>query len=129
MPKTLTTTVLVASGTTIAAGGAAVRAAIDVRNAGGGTIHMRITNASTALTAECVGRIFHAPTTGATPALAGAGADWKQQARFGGTALASRDSNFNWNFGPERSHLEVEFFGNAGQAVTVEATITTFPFD
>lgn len=128
MPKTLTTTVLVAPGTSNAAGGT-TRAVADVRTSGGGTIHMRITNGATAPSNQCEGRILHAPTTGATPAAGSAGTDWKQQARVGGTAIANRVSDFNWTFGPERSHVEVEFTGNTGQAVTVESTLTTYNFD
>lgn len=129
MPKVLTTIQLVAPGTVLAAGGAAIRATVDVRSAGGGLVHMRIINSATGPGSECVGRVLHAPTTGATPAAAGAGVDWKRRARFGGTTAANRDTDFSFEFGPSHSHLEVEFFGNTLQPVTVEATITTFPFD
>jgi hypothetical protein len=54
--------------------------------------------------------------------------DWKQIAEFNGGTLASASSRFSYRFGPEVAYLEVEFTGNTGQSVTVEAHATTYDY-
>jgi len=67
--------------------------------------------------------ISHADTL---PTAASAGADWKTIWRFGGGTTNNAITEQSFQFGPEVRHLEVEFTGNTGQAVTVEAVATTY---
>jgi hypothetical protein len=91
----------------------------------GGIITMKITNGATGPTVQCEGRILvsHEDTL---PTAASAGADWKTVWRFGGGTVNSAITEQSFTFGPEIRHVEVEFTGNTGQAVTVEAVATTF---
>lgn len=123
---TLTTTphALVAAGTSNAAG-ATTRAVLDIRGALGGFLQLKITNGATGPTAQCEGRVLVAHTTGATPAAGSAGADWKTIWRFGGGTAnngMTESGAIEVPFGAQ--HVEVEFTGNTGQAVTVEAVMT-----
>ncbi len=123
---TLTTTVhtLVAAGTSNAAG-ATTRAVLDIRGALGGFLQLKITNGATGPTAQCEGRVLVAHNTGATPAAGAAGADWKTIWRFGGGTAnngVTESGAIEVPFGTQ--HVEVEFTGNTGQAVTVEAVMT-----
>ena len=49
-----------------------------------------------------------------------------RSASSGGGTVANRVSTFSYTFGMEVDHLEVEFSGNTGQAVTVEAFVSYF---
>lgn len=123
---TLTSTVhtLVAAGTSNAAG-ATTRAVLDIRGALGGFLQLKITNGATGPTAQCEGRVLVAHTTGPTPGAASAGADWKTVWRFGGGTAnngVTESGAIEVPFGAQ--HVEVEFTGNTGQAVTVEAVLT-----
>lgn len=123
---TLTSTVhtLVAAGTSNAAG-ATTRAVLDIRGALGGFLQLKITNGATGPTAQCECRVLVAHTTGPTPAAASAGADWKTLWRFGGGTSnngVTESGAIEVPFGAQ--HVEVEFTGNTGQAVTVEAVMT-----
>ena len=108
------------------AAGATTRGTLDVRTALGGIVTLRITNGATGPTAQCEGRILIAHNSGATPAAASAGADWKTVWVFGGGTAATTVIEQSWTFGPEVMHVEVEFTGNTGQAVTVEAFASEF---
>jgi hypothetical protein len=108
------------------AAGATTRGTLDVRTALGGIVTLRITNGATGPTAQCEGRILIAHNSGATPAAASAGADWKTVWVFGGGTAANSVIEQSWTFGPEVMHVEVEFTGNTGQAVTVEAFASEF---
>lgn len=115
---------LVSAGTSNAAG-ATTRGTADMRGALGGFITLKITNGATGPTAQCEGRVLVAHTTGATPAAGSAGADWKTIWRFGGGTAnngLTESGAIEVPFGTQ--HVEVEFTGNSGQAVTVEAVMT-----
>ena len=105
--------------------GATTRGTIDLSAVYGGIVTMKITNGGTGPTAQCEGRVLisHADTL---PAAASAGADWKTIWRFGGGTTNSAVTEQSFQFGPEVRHLEVEFTGNTGQAVTVEAIASTY---
>jgi len=123
---TLTSTVhtLVAAGTSNAAG-ATKRGTADMRGSLGGFLQLKITNGAPGPTAQCEGRVLVAHTTGTTPAAASAGADWKTIWRFGGGTAnngVTESGAIEVPFGAQ--HVEVEFTGNTGQAVTVEAVMT-----
>lgn len=121
---TLTPVTLVAAGTSNAAAGT-TRGVADMRGKLGGLLTMKITNGGTGPTVQCEGRVLVAHTSGATPAAASAGADWKTIWRFGGGVLASAITEQSMIVDP-CNHLEVEFTGNTGQAVTVEAFLTEY---
>lgn len=111
---------LVAAGTSNGAG-STTRGTVDLRTAIGGTLTMKITNGATGPTAQCEGRVLIAHNSGITPTAASAGADWKTLWSFGGGTAnnAVTEQHMFVDSGP--MHLEVEFTGNTGQAVTVEA--------
>ena len=123
MALTKSDTTIIASASNAA--GATSRGTIDLSSAYGGIVTMKITNGGTAPTLQCEGRVLisHADTL---PTAASAGADWKTIWRFGGGMSASGVTEQSFQFGPEVRHLEVEFTGNTGQAVTVEAVATTY---
>jgi hypothetical protein len=107
------------------AAGATTRGTLTLAAKYGGIITLKITNGGTGPTAQCEGRILvsHEDTL---PTAASAGADWKTVWRFGGGIANSEITEQSFTFGPEIRHVEVEFTGNTGQAVTVEALATTF---
>ena len=114
---------LVAAGTSNAAS-ATTRGVLDLRTAQGGLLTLKITNGATGPTAQCEGRILVAVNDGATPTAASAGADWKTIWRFGGGTTANAVTEQSLEIAPGVQHLEVEFTGNTGQAVTVEAYLS-----
>lgn len=107
------------------AAGATTRGTLDVSAKYGGIVTMKITNGATGPTAQCEGRVLisHEDTL---PAAGSAGADWKTLWRFGGGTTANAVTEQSWVFGPEVRHIQIEFTGNTGQAVTVEALASTF---
>lgn len=125
MTTTVTNTArtLVAAGTSNAAGGT-TRGTLDLRGKLGGILTMKISNGGTGPTVQCEGRVLVAHNDGATPAAASAGADWKTVWRFGGGTTANAAPEQSYTFGPEIMHMEVEFTGNTGQAVIVEAYLS-----
>jgi len=129
MAKTQTGAVVVSSAANTA--GSTTRGRLDCSAVDGGILTARITNGGTGPTAACAGRILIAHKQTSMPALAAEGTgdnDWKQVAEFNGGTLASASSRFSYRFGPEVAYLEVEFVGNTGQSVTVEAHATTFTY-
>ena len=123
MALTKNDTTIVTSGSNAA--GATTRGTIDLSTTYGGIVTMKITNGGTGPTLQCEGRVLisHADTL---PTAASAGTDWKTVWRFGGGTTASAVTEQSFQFGPEIRHLEVEFTGNTGQAVTVEAVASTY---
>ena len=123
MALTKNDTTIIASASNAA--GAATRGTIDLSAVYGGIVTMKITNGATGPTVQCEGRVLisHADTL---PTAASAGADWKTVWRFGGGTTNSAVTEQSFQFGPEVRHLEVEFTGNTGQAVTVEAVASTY---
>lgn len=123
MALTKNDTTIIASASNAA--GATTRGTIDLSAVYGGIVTMKITNGATGPTAQCEGRVLisHADTL---PTAASAGADWKTIWRFGGGTTNNAITEQSFQFGPEVRHLEIEFTGNTGQAVTVEAVATTY---
>jgi hypothetical protein len=68
--------------------------------------------------------VLVAHNSGSTPAAASAGSDWKTIWSFGGGTIANAITEQSVEIGPGVMHLEVEFTGNTGQAVTVEASLS-----
>ena len=123
MALTKNYTTIIASASNAA--GATTRGTIDLSSAYGGIVTMKITNGAAGPTAQCEGRVLisHADTL---PTAASAGADWKTIWRFGGGVTTNAVVEQSFQFGPEVRHLEVEFAGNTGPAVTVEAIASTY---
>lgn len=114
---------LVAAGTSLAVAGT-VRGVVDLRTAQGGLLTLKITNGATGPTVQGEGRVLIAHTGGATPAAGSAGADWKTLWKFGGGTTLNLVTEQAINIDPSVMHLEVEFTGNTGQAITVEASLS-----
>lgn len=123
--STLTKTprTLVAASTSNAAG-ATTRGTLDLRTAQGGLLTLKMTNGGTGPTVQCQANILVAHNSGATPTAASAGTDWKTLWRVGGGTTANAITEQSMEVGPGVMHLEVEFTGNTGQAVTVEAYLS-----
>jgi len=94
----------------------------------GGILTMKITNGGTGPTAQCEGRVLiaHNASTPSLPAVGTplAGADWKTVWKFGGGTTLNAITEQSYEFGPGIMQLAVEFTGNTGQAVTVEAYLS-----
>lgn len=118
MARTKTARTIVAS-TSQAAGGT-TRGTIDMEATDGGFLTMKITNGATGPTVQCEGRVLVAHNA-TLPAAASAGADWKTVYTFGGGVTANAITETSFPVDPALMALEVEFTGNTGQAVTVEA--------
>jgi len=91
----------------------------------GGIVTLKITNGGSGPTIPCVANVLISHET-VLPAAASAGADWKTLASFTATTSNNAILEQYWTFGPETRHLEIEFTGNTGNAVTVEAIATLF---
>lgn len=114
---------LVSAGTSNTAG-STTRGTVDLRTAQGGVLTMKITNGATGPTVQCEGRVLVAHNGGATPTAASAGADWKTVWKFGGGTANSAVTEQSYVVDAGVMHLEVEFTGNTGQTVTVEAFLS-----
>ena len=111
---------LVVAGTSNAAG-ATTRAALDLRSAHGGVLTVKIINGGTAPTVPPVCNVLIAHNNGATPELGSAGVYWKTYWSFSGDTVINSITEQSLVIDPSIMHLEVEFTGNTGQYVTVEA--------
>ena len=81
---------------------------------------MKITNGATGPTVACTANVLIAHNA-TMPAAASAGVDWKTIASYTG-GVGNNAITEPWlEIGPGVMSLEVEFTGNTGQAVTVEA--------
>lgn len=120
---TLTPVTIVSSSTNTA--GSTTRGTADLRGTHGGWLTLKITNGGTGPTLQCEGRVLIAHNSGSTPTAASAGADWKTVFVFGAGTLASAITEQNIVLSP-CCHVEVEFTGNTGQSVTVEAFLTKY---
>lgn len=113
---------LVSSATNAA--GATTRGTRDLRTSQGGVLTGKITNGATGPSAQCEMRILISHNDGATPTAASAGSDWKTVQRFGGGTTANAVTEFSFLVDAGVQHIEVEFAGNTGQSVTVEAAMS-----
>lgn len=118
MALSKTARTIIASATNAAA--ATTRGTIDLETAYGGTLTLKITNGATGPTVQCTCNVLIAHNT-TLPAAASAGADWKTLYTFGGGTTASAVTEMAIPIDAAIMALEVEFTGNTGQAVTVEA--------
>lgn len=129
MAKTQAATALVSSASNGA--GSTTRGRVDCTAVDGGIVTFRMTNGGTGPTVQCEARILVAHKGSSMPAAAGEGTgdtDWKRVYVLGGGTANSASVRGSYRFGPEVAYLEVEFTGNTGQSVTVEAHATTFAY-
>jgi hypothetical protein len=90
---------------------------------GGGFLTIKMTNGGTGPTVQCTANVLIAHNA-TLPAAASAGTDWKTIASYGGGTTASAVTEIGMPIDPSIMALEVEFTGNTGQAVTVEAFLS-----
>jgi len=90
---------------------------------GGGFLTIKMTNGGTGPTVQCLCNILIAHNA-VLPAAASAGTDWKTIATIGGGTVASYPTELGIPIDPSIMCLEVEFTGNTGQNVTVEAYLS-----
>jgi hypothetical protein len=130
MAKTLTAATLLSSQSNAA--GATVRSAVlDCRSIDGGEIRLRITNGATGPTVQCTARVLVARTQGSVPVAAAEGTgdnDWKLVGSIGGSTVNNGSNRGVYRIPPGVGFVHIEFSGNTGQAVTVEATGETFTY-
>lgn len=129
MAKTQSATAIVSSAANTA--GSTTRGRLDCTAVDGGIVTFRITNGGTGPTVQCEARILVAHKGSSMPAAAAEGTgdtDWKRVYTLGGGTTNSASTRGVYRFGPEVAYLEVEFTGNTGQSVTVEAHATTFAY-
>lgn len=129
MAKSQTATAIITSASNAA--GAQTRGRLDCTAVDGGIVTFRITNGGTGPSSQCEGRILVAHKGSSMPAAAAEGTgdtDWKRVYTIGGGIANSASTRGVFRFGPEVAYLEVEFDGNATQAVTVEAHATTYTY-
>lgn len=120
MTRSVNARTLVAAGTSNAAA-ATTRGRLDLNAAQGGAyLTMKLTNGGTAPTIQCVCNVLIAHNA-TLPAAASAGVDWKTIYSMGGGTVANAITEFAIPIDPAIMCLEVEFTGNTGQAVVVEA--------
>lgn len=128
MAKTQARTAVVSSASNSAGG--TTRGRLDCTGVDGGILTFRLTN-GTAPSAQCEARVMVAHKDSAMPTAGAEGTgdlDWKQVYVLGGGTTASTSTRGVYRFGPEVAYLQIEFTGNTGQAVTVEANATTYTY-
>jgi len=118
---TKTARTIVASGSNAA--GSTTRGRLDLSTAFGGYLTLKITNGATGPSVQCVANVLVAHNA-TLPAAAGAGSDWKTAFSVGNGTAANAVGEWALAIDPAIMHLEVEFTGNTGQAVTVEAVFS-----
>lgn len=114
---------LVSAGTSNTAG-STTRGTADLRTALGGLLTMKITNGGTGPTLQCEARVLVAHNSGSTPTAGSAGSDWKTIYLGGGGTVSGAVTELNIDVPASAMHVEVEFTGNTGQTVTVEAFLS-----
>lgn len=121
MALTKTARTIVASASNAA--GSTTRGTLDLEAAYGGFLTIKITNGGTGPTVQCSANVLVAHNA-TVPAAGAAGANWKTIYTVGGGTTASAVTEVGIPIDPSIMALEVEFAGNTGQAVTVEAFLS-----
>jgi len=103
-----------------AAASADIFGTIDLEATYGGTLTLKITNGATGPTVQCTANVLIAHNA-TLPAAAVAGADWKTMYSIGGGLTNNGVTEIAVPIDASVMNLEVQFTGNTGQAVTVEA--------
>lgn len=125
---TTTNTTLVKTARTIVASAsnaasATTRGTLDLHTTQGGGLTIKMTNGATGPTVQCQANVLIAHNA-STPTAGSAGTDWKTIQSFGGGTANNGITEQYLPIGPDVMQLEVEFTGNTGQAVTVEAYVS-----
>lgn|SRR5690606_3996389 len=100
------------------------RATYDLRTAHGALITAMVTNGATGPTTACNCTIYVAHNTGPTPSSGAEGSDWKYYMSQTADKINSSKSRFVFMIPKEALHIQIEFTGHTGQAVTIEAQIS-----
>lgn len=121
MALTKTARTIVASASNAA--GSTTRGTLDLEAAYGGFLTLKMITGGTGPTLQCTANVLvsHNATL---PAAGSAGADWKTIYTIGSGTAASTTTEMGIPIDPAIMALEVEFTGNTGQAVTVEAFLS-----
>ena len=90
---------------------------------GGGYLTIKMTNGGTGPTVQCTCNILIAHNA-TLPSAGSAGTDWKTISSYGGGTTSSFITEVGMPIDPAIMCLEVEFIGNTGQNVTVEAYLS-----
>lgn len=125
MAVTKTARTLVASAANTA--GSTTRGRLDMNAVQGtSTLTLKITNGATGPTTQCTARVLIAHNA-TLPAAAAEGTDWKTLYPPVGPGTGnSAYIALSYRIDPSVMCLEVEFTGNTGQDVTVEAYLSEF---
>lgn len=122
MALTKTARTLVAS-VSKAAASADIFGTIDLEATYGGMLTIKMTNGATGPTVQCTANVLIAHNA-TLPAAAVAGADWKTMHTLGGGLGIGAVTEIAIPIDTSVMNLEVQFTGNTGQAVTVEAFLS-----
>ncbi|WP_300335607.1 hypothetical protein [Accumulibacter sp.] len=93
---------------------------MELLTAFGGILTLKMTNGATGPTLQCSANVLIAHNA-TQPAAAAAGSDWKTLLSVGNGTASNTVGEYSLNVSSAVMQLEVEFTGNTGQAVTVEA--------
>jgi hypothetical protein len=102
------------------AGNGTTRGRLDLQTAFGALITLKITNGGIGPSAQCEARVLVAHNA-TMPAAASASTDWKTVYRVGNGTANNTVGEWSYEVSEKAMCVEVEFTGNQGQAVTVEA--------
>ncbi len=100
--------------------GGTTRGRLELLTAFGGILTLKMTNGATGPTLQCSANVLIAHNA-TQPAAAAAGSDWKTLLSVGNGTASNTVGEYSLNVSSAVMQLEVEFTGNTGQAVTVEA--------
>lgn len=111
MASTKNLRTIVAASTSNAAGGTTTGTAVNLTTAYGGYLTAKLINGGTGPTVACTMSVL----------VSGDNSNWKTAATYSGDTVNS--STFEWGLEipPGVMYVNVQFTGNTGQAVTVEA--------
>lgn len=121
MALTKTAQTLVASAANTA--GSTTRGRLNMNAVYGGTLTFKMTNGGTGPTVQCICNILIAHNA-TLPSAGSAGTDWKTIAQYGNGTTAGTITEISIPIDASVMCLEVEFTGNTGQSVTVEAFLS-----
>lgn len=125
MATTLTKAAVTVVASATNAAGAVLRGTVDMRTSLGGLLTIKIVNGATGPSTQCGASILAAHNDGATPTAAAAGTDWKTIYKgFGNGTANNTVGEWAYEVPAGVMHMEVEFGGNTGQDVTVEAYLS-----
>jgi len=118
---TKTPRTLIAAATSNAAGATTEGTPVDMRTKHGGILTAKLANGATGPSVQATIQVLIAHNSGATPAGAAEGADWKLIYEIGGGVVANDVTRIRGLAIPAGAmHVHGRVTGNTGQAVTCE---------